>query len=85
MSNYKKGDITQDGWEVLDVVMKPIYKMKKRVTINDDALEHNETFIKDMIYGIGLAVNGDKFKMADGYKRFEDLLLNEIINQIKDE
>ena len=47
--------------------------------------QHNETFIKDMIYGIGLAVNGDKFKMADGYKRFEELLLNEIINQNKDE
>ena len=47
--------------------------------------EYNETFIKDMIYGIGLAVNGDKFKMADGYKRFEEFLLNEIINQNKDE
>ena len=45
MSNYKKGDITQNGWEVLDVVMKTIYKMRKRVTINDDALEHNEQYI----------------------------------------
>ena len=47
--------------------------------------EYNETFIKDMIYGIGLAVNGDKFKMADGYKRFENFLLNEIIKQKEDE
>jgi hypothetical protein len=47
--------------------------------------QYNETFIKDMIYGIGLAVNGDNFKMADGYKRFEEFLLNEIINQNKDE
>ena len=45
MSNYKKGDITQNGWEVLDVVMKTIYKMRKRVTINDDALEYNEQYI----------------------------------------
>jgi hypothetical protein len=40
---------------------------------------NNETFIKDMIYGIGLAIDGENFKMADGYKRFEEFLLNEII------
>ena len=41
--------------------------------------QYNETFIKDMIYGIGLATDGENFKMADGYKRFEEFLLNEII------
>ena len=41
--------------------------------------KYNETFIKDMIYGIGLAIDGENFKMADGYKRFEEFLLNEII------
>ena len=41
--------------------------------------QYNETFIKDMIYGIGLAIDGENFKMADGYKRFEEFLLNEII------
>ena len=40
--------------------------------------KYNETFIKDMIYGIGLAIDGENFKMADGYKRFEEFLLNEI-------
>ena len=41
--------------------------------------QYNETFIKDMIYGIGLSIDGENFKMADGYKRFEEFLLNEII------
>lgn len=41
--------------------------------------QYNETFIKDMIYGIGLAIDSENFKMADGYERFEEFLLNEII------
>ena len=61
------------------------YFKKYVETYDYTQFHYNETFIKDMIYGIGLAVNGDKFKMADGYKRFEEFLLNEIINQNKDE
>ena len=46
--------------------------------------QYNETFIKDMIYGIGLAIDGDNFKMADGYKRFEEILL-ELLKEKEDD
>ena len=61
------------------------YFKKYVETYDYTEFEYNETFIKDMIYGIGLAVNGDNFKMVDGYKRFEEFLLNEIIKQKEDE
>ena len=46
--------------------------------------QYNETFIKDMIYGIGLATDGENFKMADGYKRFEEILL-ELLKEKEDD
>ena len=46
--------------------------------------QYNETFIKDMIYGIGLAIDGENFKMADGYKRFEEILL-ELLKEKEDD
>ena len=46
---------------------------------NENNFEHNETFIKDMLYGIGLSVDEDKFRMANGFRKFEDLLLDEVI------
>jgi len=61
------------------------YFKKYVETYDYTQFHYNKTFIKDMIYGIGLAVNGDNFKMADGYKRFEEFLLNEIIKQKEDE
>jgi hypothetical protein len=33
---YKVGDITGNGFEVVDVYHKPMYKMRKRVTINEE-------------------------------------------------
>tara|TARA_R110002153_G_scaffold8135_10_gene35419 strand:+ start:232 stop:459 length:228 start_codon:yes stop_codon:yes gene_type:complete len=40
----------------------------------------NETsFIRDMLYGIGLSVDKDKFRMANGFRKFEDLLLDEVV------
>lgn len=36
---YKEGDITKTGWEIVQVRMKPEYKMRKRVTINEDVCD----------------------------------------------
>lgn len=55
------------------------YFKKYVETYGESNFECNETFIKDMIYGIGLAVDGEKFKMSDGFRKFEDILLNEVI------
>ena len=66
------------------------YFKKYVETYDYTQFEYNETFIKDMIYGIGLAIDGENFKMADGYKRFEEFLLMDIsvimklLNQNKD-
>lgn len=36
MEVLKKGDINKGGWEVVEVRMKPEYKLKKRIKVNDD-------------------------------------------------
>lgn len=41
MNNYKKGDITKNGWEVVDVILTPQYKMRKRITINNQTSKYN--------------------------------------------
>jgi hypothetical protein len=33
---YKEGDITETGWEIVEVTMKPLYKMRKRVIVNQE-------------------------------------------------
>ena len=37
------------------------------------------SFIKDMIYGIGLSIDKEKFKHGRGYLKFENKLLDEVI------
>ncbi len=37
------------------------------------------SFIKDMIYGIGLSIDKEKFKHVRGYSKFENKLLDEVI------
>ncbi len=37
------------------------------------------SFIKDMIYGIGLSIDKEKFKHGRGYSKFENKLLDEVI------
>jgi hypothetical protein len=32
------------------------------------------TFIEDMIYGVGIAVEPEKFRGSDGYERFREYL-----------
>jgi hypothetical protein len=36
MKDYKEGDITPNGWEVVSVNYRPQYKMKKRIKIITD-------------------------------------------------
>lgn len=55
------------------------YFKKYVETYSKNNFNYNETFIRDMIYGIGISVDSDKYKMADGFRKFEDLLLDEII------
>jgi len=35
------------------------------------ALDEPETILKDMIYGLGLSLDKDRYKFADGYGRFK--------------
>jgi hypothetical protein len=35
MSELKVGDITPNGFEIVSVTMKPIYKMKKKIKMNN--------------------------------------------------
>lgn len=34
----------------------------------------DRTFIEDMLYGIGIAVDEDRYKNADGYAEFKEYL-----------
>ena len=43
--NYKEGDITKTGWEVISVTMLPIYTMRKRITVNDEVPESNKEYV----------------------------------------
>lgn len=36
MNKYKVGDITDSGYEILEVNMQPIYKMRKRIKLIRD-------------------------------------------------
>ena len=55
------------------------YFKKYVETYDESNFEYNVTFIRDMLYGIGISVDVDKYKMADGFRKFEDLLLDEVI------
>jgi hypothetical protein len=35
-NTYKKGDITKTGYEVVEVNMRPEYKVRKRVKVNNE-------------------------------------------------
>lgn len=34
----------------------------------------DKTFIDDMLYGLGVSINKDKYQFADGYERFREFL-----------
>jgi len=44
MEDYKKGDKTPDGWEVVSVNYRPQYKMRERIRITTDYNNLNDVF-----------------------------------------
>lgn len=34
----------------------------------------DETFIQDMLYGISLSLDAEKYKFADGYRKFQETI-----------
>jgi len=54
--------------------------LKKYVnSYQENNIVSETSFIKDMIYGIGLSVDKKEFKHGRGYAKFENKLLDEII------
>lgn len=41
MNMYNVGDITSNGWEIVEVVTKPSYIMRKRVRITTNYMDLN--------------------------------------------
>lgn len=40
MKIYKEGEVNQAGWEIVEVTMKPEYKIRKKIIITDNNSEH---------------------------------------------
>jgi len=47
---YKKGDITPEGWEIVEVYNKPIYTMRRRVKITTNHSNLNGTLAYYYLY-----------------------------------
>jgi len=50
---YKSGDTTANGFEVIELRLKPIYKMRKRVTIKKNVFQKKYAGKKGWIYTDG--------------------------------
>jgi hypothetical protein len=42
---YKKGDTTEDGWEIMEVNIKVVYTKRRRIVVNDTIKDYNSEFI----------------------------------------
>jgi len=55
-----------------------VNRMKKYVTTYDTQLHYedysDETFIIDMLYGIGIAIDPEEYRYATGLQKFRDKL-----------
>lgn len=47
-------------------------------------LDSSETIFKDMLYGIGIAIDEERFGFADGFKRFKERMSKRITSQINE-
>ena len=57
-------------------------KFKKYVNTYDTkkhGLGSDNTIVKDMIYGLGIALDEEKYSMADGFRKFVKHLVNLIL------
>ena len=54
-----------------------IQKFKEYVQTYDvkkHGLDNDDTIVKDMLYGIGLCLDKEEYRFADGYKKFKTFL-----------
>jgi len=47
---YKTGDITPNGFEVIELRLKPVYKMRKRITIKKNVFNKKYAGKKGWVY-----------------------------------
>ncbi len=57
-------------------------KFKDYVNTYDSQLGHKDyevrTIIDDFLYGIGICLNEDEYKNADGYQRFQEVIIKHL-------
>ena len=69
--------------ENFDIVKAVEYYKNFVNTYKDDQFLFDTTFIEDMLYGIGVSIDKDKYTWADGYLEFLKYLINLIDERIK--
>ena len=73
---------TTNRWP-LAVKKKPFdlaaFKRYVKTYSESDAAGDEDIFVKDMLYGIGLALDPEKNSMHSGYKKFTDYLKTHIL------
>ena len=47
---YKKGDVTKNGYEVVEVHMRPEYKLRKRIKVNKNSWNPDYTGKRGWFY-----------------------------------
>ena len=69
--------------ENFDIVKAVKYYKNFVNTYEDYEFLFDTTFIEDMLYGIGVSIDKDKYSWASGYKEFLKYLKNLIDKRIK--
>lgn len=58
--------------------------LQKFVNTYDPCSLSAKSQLLDMLYGVGLALDGEQYAYADGFKRFLEYLRNEVIPEHND-
>ena len=69
--------------ENFDIVKDVKYYKKFVNTYKDDKFLFDTTFIEDMLYGIGVSIDENKYSWSSGYLEFLKYLKNLIDERIK--
>jgi len=81
--NTDKGNVTKQ-----DRMAKIVSDLQKYVTTYSDQPYYNtysdKTFIEDMLYGIGIAINKEKYQNAEGYRLWKQELIKYMNNKTYD-